>query len=129
MIAQNNGVCFAMDFCCNNEAKQILFARHASEQLSRMSEALGAGGCRFTRSLMRFSIVERMIWLAVHDVLKLNNQEWPLPTVESECEQGATGAFLLLDEDCVEDEDVTGFAIFSPRRWDEEPDDADSSVS
>ena len=109
MMAQYNGVWFLMDFCCNNEEKGMSYAWHASEQLSRMSEAVGVGGFCFTISRIRFSTVECRVCFVVFDAPKLNQQEEPLPTVVIE------GFLLPLDEDCAEDSGATGFDVFASR--------------
>lgn len=120
MMAQYNGVWFSIDFCCNNEEKDVLYPLHASEQLSRMSEALGVGGCCFTISRTRFSIVEWVI--VVFFTKNLDQKEGTLSIVDfvvvevSVPESGVTGwvllAVLLVDEGSAEDSGVTESADF-----------------
>lgn len=115
MMAQYNGVWFSIDFCCNNEEKDVLYALHASEQLSRMSEALGVGGCCFTISRTRFSIVEWAI--AVLFTKNLDQKEGALSIVDvvvaevSVPESGVTG-WVLLAVLLAEDGGVTESADF-----------------
>jgi hypothetical protein len=115
-MAQYNGVWCSMDFCCNNEEKLMSYAWHASEQLSRMSEAVGVGGFCFTTSRIRFSVVECTVCFVALDGPELNQLERPLfVVVEVNLpEYGVIEGFLLrLDEDCANDGGVIRFDVFS----------------
>lgn len=68
MMAQNNGVCFSMDFCCNNEEKEMRYEWQVSERPSkRLEMLLMVGYFCLTISHTRSNIVECTVCFVVHD--------------------------------------------------------------